>query len=134
VLGVGLVQISASANVQLATNPATPLTFSVDPTVPIAQQPNMTQTAGTSSEILGTLIGSLLGSTSLKTTVNLGGASLSLPVAPLLATLSAALAPVLSALDSALVGPLLQTLGVNIGTAQVNLRSVNCNTAAQLVY
>jgi len=41
---------------------------------------------------------------------------------------------VLSALDSALVGPLLQTLGVNIGTAQVNLRSVNCNTAAQLVY
>ena len=134
VLGVGLVQISASANVQLATNPATPLTFSVDPTVPIAQQPNMTQTAGTSSELLGTLIGSLLGSTSLKTTVNLGGASLSLPVAPLLATLSAALAPVLSALDSALVGPLLQTLGVNIGTAQVNLRSVNCNTAAQLVY
>ena len=134
VLGVGLVQISASANVQLATNPATPLTFSVDPTVPIAQQPNMTQTAGTSSEILGTLIGSLLGSTSLKTTVNLGGASLSLPVAPLLATLSAALAPVLSALDSALLGPLLQTLGVNIGTAQVNLRSVNCNTAAQLVY
>ena len=134
VLGVGLVQISASANVQLATNPATPLTFSVDPTVPIAQQPNMTQTAGTSSELLGTLIGSLLGSTSLKTTVNLGGASLSLPVAPLLATLSAALAPVLSALDSALLGPLLQTLGVNIGTAQVNLRSVNCNTAAQLVY
>lgn len=134
VLGVGLVQISASANVQLATNPATPLNFSVDPTVPIAQQPNMTQTAGTSSEILGTLISSLLGSTSLKTTVNLGGASLSLPVAPLLATLSAALAPVLSALDSALVGPLLQTLGVNIGTAQVNLRSVNCNTAAQLVY
>jgi len=134
VLGVGLVQISSSANVQLATNPATPLTFSVDPTVPIAQQPNMTQTAGTSSEILGTLISSLLGSTSLKTTVNLGGASLSLPVAPLLATLSAALAPVLSALDSALLGPLLQTLGVNIGTAQVNLRSVNCNTAAQLVY
>lgn len=133
-LGIEIAQLSASANVQIATNPATPLTFSVDPTVPIAQQPNMTQTAGTSSAVLGTLIGSLLGSTSLKTTLTLAGVSVSLPVAPLLATLSAALAPVFSALDSALVGPLLQTLGINIGTAQVNLRAVNCDTSAQLVY
>ncbi len=133
-LGIEIAQLSASANVQIATNPATPLTFSVDPTVPIAQQPNMTQTAGTSSAVLGTLIGSLLGSTSLKTTLTLAGASVSLPLAPLLATLSAALVPVFSALDSALVGPLLQTLGINIGTAQVNLRSVNCDTSAQLVY
>lgn len=133
-LGIEIAQLSASANVQIATNPATPLTFSVDPTVPIAQQPNMTQTAGTSSAVLGTLIGSLLGSTSLRTTLTLAGASVPLPVAPLLATLSAALAPVFSALDSALVGPLLQTLGIDIGTAQVNLRSVNCDTSAQLVY
>jgi uncharacterized membrane protein len=133
-LGIEIAQLSASANVQIATNPATPLTFSVDPTVPIAQQPNMTQTAGTSSAVLGTLIGSLLGSTSLKTTLTLAGASVSLPVAPLLATLSADLVPVFSALDGALVGPLLQTLGINIGTAQVNLRSVNCDTSAQLVY
>jgi uncharacterized membrane protein len=135
VLGVGVVQVSASANVQLATNPATPLSFSVDPTIPVAQQANMSQTAGTSSAVLGTLLGSLFGSTSLQTSVVLlGGLPLGLPVAPLLATLSTALAPVLTTLDNALVGPLLQTLGVNIGTAQVNLRSVNCNTAAQLVY
>jgi uncharacterized membrane protein len=128
-------QVSASANVQLATNPATPLTFSVDPTIPVAQQANMSQTAGTSSAVLGTLLGSLFGSTSLQTSVVLlGGLPLNVPVAPLLATLSTALAPVLTTLDNALVGPLLQTLGVNIGTAQVNLRSVNCNTGAQLVY
>jgi hypothetical protein len=128
-------QISASANVQLATNPATPLTFNVDPTIPVAQQANMSQTAGTSSAVLGTLLGSLFGSTSLQTSVVLlGGLPLGVPVAPLLATLSTALAPVLTTLDNVLIGPLLQTLGVNIGTAQVNLRSVNCNTAAQLVY
>jgi uncharacterized membrane protein len=79
--------------------------------------------------------GSLFGSTSLQTSVVLlGGLPLGVPVAPLLATLSTALAPVLTTLDNVLIGPLLQTLGVNIGTAQVNLRSVNCNTAAQLVY
>ncbi|WP_458069718.1 TadG family pilus assembly protein [Rhodanobacter sp. BL-MT-08] len=133
-LDIKIAQLSASANVQIATNPATPLIFSVDPTVPLSQQPDMTQTAGTSSAVLGTLIGSLLGSTSLKTTLTLLNAAVPLPVDPLLATLSAALAPVLSVLDTALVGPLLQTLGVNIGTAQVNLRSVNCNTGAQLVY
>jgi uncharacterized membrane protein len=128
-------QISASANVQLATNPATPLSFNVDPTIPVAQQANMSQTAGTSSAVLGTLLGSLFGSTSLQTSVVLlGGLPLGVPVAPLLATLSTALAPVLTMLDNVLIGPLLQTLGVNIGTAQVNLRSVNCNTAAQLVY
>jgi len=132
---LNLATISASANVQLAANPATALTFSVDPTIPVSQQSGMTQTAGTSSAVLGNLIGSLLGSTSLNVTINLLGLPINLaPVASLLATLSAALAPVLSSLDTLLVGPLLQALGINIGTAQVSLLSVNCNTTPQLVY
>jgi len=132
---LNLATISASANVQLAANPATALTFSVDPTIPVSQQSGMTQTAGTSSAVLGNLIGSLLGSTSLNVTINLLGLPINLaPVASLLATLSTALAPVLSSLDSLLVGPLLQALGINIGTAQVSLLSVNCNTTPQLVY
>ena len=132
---LNLATISASANVQLAANPATALTFSVDPTIPVSQQSGMTQTAGTSSAVLGNLIGSLLGSTSLNVTINLLGLPINLaPVASLLATLSTALAPVLSSLDTLLVGPLLQALGINIGTAQVSLLSVNCNTTPQLVY
>jgi uncharacterized membrane protein len=132
---LNLATVSASANVQLAANPATALTFSVDPTIPVSQQSGMTQTAGTSSAVLGNLIGSLLGSTSLNVTINLLGLPINLaPVASLLATLSAALAPVLSSLDTLLVGPLLQALGINIGTAQVSLLSVNCNTTPQLVY
>ncbi|QEE25870.1 hypothetical protein CS053_16165 [Rhodanobacter glycinis] len=143
VLGISVpsvVQISASASAALVTNPpAEPLTFNVDPTVPISQQSDMTQTAGaSSSSILGSAISSLLGSTTLQTTVtllNLVPVSLPLNVlTPLLGTLSTALNPVLSSLDSLLVAPLLQTVGLQIGTADVNLRSVNCNAGAQLVY
>jgi hypothetical protein len=43
-----------------------------------------------------------------------------------LAILTAALAPVISTLDT--LTPLFQTLDIRIDTAQVNLRSINCDT------
>ena len=134
-LGVNVATVSASSNIQLATNPATPITFSVDPTVPVSQQSNMTQIAGTSTLTLGSVVTSLLSSSTLQTSIIfLGGPPTVISVAPLLATLSSVLAPVTSVIDAALVTPLLQTLGIQIGTAQVNLRGINCDTSAQLVY
>lgn len=130
-----LVRLALSANVQLAANPASSTTFSVDPTTPVSQQANMTRSVGNSSLTLTSLVTSLLSSSTLQTQVTLAGAPFTLlPVAPVLNTLSLALAPVLNVVDSALVTPLLQVLGIQLGTAQVNLRSVNCDTSPQLVY
>jgi uncharacterized membrane protein len=138
-LGLPIATLNASANVQVATNPAEALTFNVNPALPISGQPGMTQTAAASPPVvLGTVLTSLLTSTSLQTGVSpLGGGNL-LNLGPLLSGLTGVLQPVLSplftTLDTALVGPLLQVLGVSIGTADVNLISVSCPAGAQLVY
>jgi uncharacterized membrane protein len=138
VLGIGLVSILASANVQVAANPVTPLTFEVPTPVSHPLNPPLMQSAGSPSTTgLGTIITSLLGSTNLQTTVTLLGIPIILPasvLSPLLQTLSLALSPVLSSLDSLLVSPLLQATGIEIGAADVNLIDVNCNSGAQLVY
>lgn len=142
ILGIGLVAISASANVQVAANPATLLTFDLPTPVSDPLNPSLTQTAGTpSTTSLGTVVSSLLGSTTLQTTVTLLGEilpiSITLPastLSPLLQTLSLALSPVLSSLDNLLVSPLLQATGIEIGSADVNLLDVKCNAGPQLVY
>jgi len=135
-----LVNISASSSAALVTNPkAEELTFNVDPIAPISQQPDMTQTAGASSSyVLGSAISSLLGSTTLQISAStLLGISVDLPasvLSTLLGSLSDGLIPVLTSIDNSLTAPLLQAIGLEIGTADVNLRSVNCNAGAQLVY
>lgn len=138
VLGIGLVVISASSNVQVAANPAQLLTFGVPTPVSHPLNPPLAQTAGSpSTTSLGTVVTSLLGSTNLQTTVTLLGIPITLPastLSPLLLTLSNALSPVLSSLDSLLISPLLQATGVEIGAADVNLIDVNCNAGAKLVY
>lgn len=55
-------------------------------------------------------------------------------VTTLLGILKPVLDPVFTALDQAVLGPLLKGLGVNVGAADVNLISVNCDTGVQLVY
>lgn len=137
-LGLTVAQLEASANVQLAATPASSHTFNVDTGTPIAQQPGMTWTYGSSSDVLGTVITSLLTSSTLQTNTNVLGALGGLDLGPLLSGLTTLLQPVLTplfdTLDQVLVGPLLDTVGIQVGTADVNLMSVNCNAGAQLVY
>jgi uncharacterized membrane protein len=127
------------ANVQVATTPAGSLTFSVNPSLPISGQANMTQTLTPNPPmVLGTVLTGLLTSTSLQTGVTLLGSPIGLNLGALLSGLTGVLQPVLTplftTLDTALVGPLLQLTGVDIGNADVTLQSVNCNAGAQLVY
>ena len=136
---VPVATINAMANVQVATTPAGALVFDYNPSLPISQQANMTQTLTPNPPmVLGTVLTSLLSSTSLQTGVTLLGGNTGLNLGPLLSGLTGLLQPVLTplftALDTALVGPLLQLTGVDIGNADVTLQSVNCNAGAQLVY
>jgi len=134
-----LLKVTAYSNISLSMHSiAPPLEFIVDPSIhPISQQPNMTQTVGAKEEhLLSNAIASLLDPNSLKASVYLSGNKIDLAsdlLKPLLSTLSAALVPVTGILDP-LVDPLLQTLGIQLGTAQITLLSVNCNAGPQLVY
>lgn len=137
-LGIPVAVLNASANVEVATTPAEALTFNVNPAVPMPVG-GMTESATASPPVvLGTVLTSLLTSTSLKTSGTLLGAVPLGFLGPLLSGLTGLLEPVLSplfnTLDTALVGPLLEVAGVSIGTADVNLISVSCPTSAQLVY
>ncbi|MNY56924.1 hypothetical protein D3C86_1930550 [compost metagenome] len=51
-----------------------------------------------------------------------------------LGLVSSVLTPVLDLLDGALLGPLLKTLGIQIGYADVQLLSASCDGNARLVY
>ncbi|MNW23017.1 hypothetical protein D3C71_2248470 [compost metagenome] len=52
----------------------------------------------------------------------------------LLGVLNLVLLPVLTALDTAVLGPLLKTLGIQLGYADVQLLSASCDGNARLVY
>ena len=138
-LGIPIATLNAMANIQVATTPAGSLVFDYNPSLPISGQANMTQTLTPNPPmVLGTVLTSLLSSTSLQTGVSLLGGPNVLNLGPLLSGLTGLLQPVLTplftTLDTALVGPLLQLTGVDIGNADVTLQSVNCNAGAQLVY
>lgn len=126
---ITVAQLLASANVQLATNPVTSCTYQVG-------QQGLCPSAPTG--ILSTAITSLLSSSNLKTGFNVLGLLNGLNLGPLVSGLTGLLQPVLSplfgTLDTLLVNQLLAVLGVNIGTANVTLISINCNAGAQLVY
>ncbi|GAB3780457.1 TadG family pilus assembly protein [Dyella agri] len=140
-LGLPVATLNASSSVSLTAIPAWTHTFSVDPTVPMTQQSGMTWPPPTTSQPpeLGNVISSLLTSSNLQTSTTVLGGLGGLNLGPLLSGLTGVLQPVLqplfSTLDTALVSPLLQVLGVQLGTAEVNLRAVQCNAAGpQLVY
>lgn len=142
-LGIPVATLNASSSVSVTANPGWSHTFSVDPTVPIAQQDGMSwPPAGTvQPPQLGNVIGSLLTSTSLKTGTTLLGLLGGIDLGPLLnglaMTLQPVLTPLFNTLDTTLVSPLLNTLGVSVGTATVRMMSVppgNCAPEAQLVY
>lgn len=147
-LGIPVATLDASSNVSVAASPGWKHTFSVDPAVPIAQQDGMSwPPAGTvQPPELGNVIISLLTSTDLKTGISLLGSNvpsqivsglLSGLLSTLTGTLRPLLVPLFNALDTALVSPLLNVLGVSVGTATVRMMSVppgNCAVEARLVY
>lgn len=142
-LGIPVASLNASASAQVTAIPGWSHTFSVDPAVPVADQSGMSwPPAGTvQPPQLGNVIGSLLTSTNLKTGITLLGGLGGINLGPLLAGLTTTLQPVLTplfnALDTALVSPLLNVLGVSVGTATVHMVSVppgNCEVGRQLVY
>jgi uncharacterized membrane protein len=141
VLGIiiPVAELQAKSNISLATYtpPAPSNSFTVS-----EQQPLPQEWSTPSENIdLGTAIDSLLTSKTLQVQPKLLGISL-----PGLDTLLSGLLnglgsllqpildPVLSSIDNLLIHPLLQTLGVNIDSADIKLISVNCNSGAQLVY
>ncbi|WP_225782908.1 hypothetical protein [Xenophilus sp. Marseille-Q4582] len=60
--------------------------------------------------------------------------SLSTVLNNVLALLNPILTPVLTLLDGVVLGPLLETLGLQLGYADVQLMSASCDASAKLVY
>lgn len=115
------------------------LSYKFDPTIPASQQ-NLTQSVGLEQN-LGAAIISAIGSNKLKleldtsiSILNVIGNGLITIVNGLLGVLNLVLLPVLTALDTAVLGPLLKTLGIQIGYADVQLLSASCDGNARLVY
>lgn len=129
----------------------TPQTFRFDPTAPVEAQ-NLTASVG-SEQHLGAAIASAISSGKLDVVLDTSGLTLlGLPVGALsavvdglvnslmaivngvLGLVGGVLNPVLSLLDGAVLGPLLRTLGLQLGFADVQLLSANCDGGAKLVY
>jgi uncharacterized membrane protein len=133
---LNLVKIQLFANVSVQPTPDFFHSFEIDPSKPTTEQSGMTYPASLSSDPAtesDLLISSLLHS-GVQANVSVIGGLLNLDVSTVLATLSPVLDKLLAPVLQDVVNPLLQAVGLEIGTAQVNLRSVNCNTGAQLVY
>lgn len=120
--------------------------FIVDPSLPVDQQPNMNWSVDTGQELLGSALSALFTQKLLHARLQTEGLglvndvvdalvnSITPIVTALLSILKPALDPVFQLLDTLIVGPLLHGLGIDVGAADVNLTSVNCNTGVQLVY
>lgn len=127
------------------------LDYRYDPSIPASQQ-DLVRTVGTSQN-LGASIGSAIGAGKLD--VVLDTSNLTVVGIPLnflgdvldalvngilgilgdvLGLVNLVLMPVLTLLDSALLGPLLKTLGIQLGYADVQLLSASCDGNARLVY
>lgn len=127
------------------------LDYRFDPTLPASEQ-DLTRTVGTDQH-LGAAIASALGAGKLDVELDTSGLTvLGIPAGPLslvldalvngvigivngvLGILNLVLLPVLSLLDTAVLAPLLKTLGIQIGYADVQLLSASCDGNARLVY
>ncbi|MNL21205.1 hypothetical protein D3C87_1424830 [compost metagenome] len=127
------------------------LDYRYDPTIPASQQ-DLTHTVGMEKN-LGASIASAIGAGKLDVVLDtselkvvgipldvLGGVldallnGLIAVLGDVLGLVSSVLTPVLDLLDGALLGPLLKTLGIQIGYADVQLLSASCDGNARLVY
>lgn len=133
------------------TTTRTSQTFRFDPKVPAADQ-DLVRAVG-SEQHLGAAIGSAIGAGKLDVKLDTSGLTvLGIPadglssiidglvnnlvtiVGGVLGLLNAVLMPVLNLLDGAVLGPLLKTLGLQLGYADVQLLSASCDSGAKLVY
>jgi uncharacterized membrane protein len=142
-IGIGL---QAYSHVPVVSSSVGEHVFTVDPNTPIAQQAGMTWTTQTGTTLLTSVLQAVTNPALLNIRLNpaqtglissvlsLVVNSLSVILTNLLGVLGPLLSPVLSTLDSALIDPLLNVLGIDVGAADVNLLSVNCDNGAQLVY
>jgi len=84
---------------------------------------------------LGLLTSSLLDNTDLRIGINLFTYNLpSIDLGGVLKILGTVLNPILTPMLDTLVDPLLKLVGVQLGTAQINLRYVDCGPGPELVY
>lgn len=134
---LNLVTINIFANAQIAATPAFSHTFEVSPSTPFANQSGMTYPSTLSSDPStesGLLVSSLLNS-NIQVGIQVLGGLLSISSASVLGGLTPLLNTLLAPVLQGLVDPLLQTLGIEIGTAQVTLLAPpKCNVGPQLVY
>lgn len=144
ILGGGPIDIKLLAKMDLSI-PGSGITtrqtlnYQFDPTIPASQQ-DLMHTVG-AEQNLGAAIASAIGSGMLKielaTSVPILDTianGLITVISGVLGALNFILLPVLSQLDSALLAPLLKTLGIQIGYADVQLLSASCDGNARLVY
>jgi len=147
-LGINVVAITLQAYSHVSVvGSVSDHVFTVTPGIPVDQQTGMTWTIQTGTTLLSSLLQAITDPSLLSIRPGpgsqaslLGGllstliSSLATILTNLLGVLNPLLSPIVTALDSSLIAPLLQVLGINIGAADVNLLSVNCNTGVQLVY
>lgn len=147
VLGIDVpITLQAYSHVPVVAASVSEHVFTVASNTPISQQTGMTWTTQTGTSLLTSLLQAITNPALLNIRPNpgqtsaLGGllstllGALATILTTLLGVLGPLLSPILSTLDTALIDPLLHVLGINIGAADVNLLSVNCNTGVQLVY
>lgn len=133
---LGLVKIQLFTDAQVQATPDFSHQFEVDPSKPISDQTDMTYPKSLDSDPAtesDLLVSSLLAS-DVQANISIIGGLLNLNVSDVLNTLSPLLSALLAPVLKGVVNPLLQAVGLEVGTAQINLRSVTCNSGAQLVY
>jgi uncharacterized membrane protein len=140
------ITLQAYSHVPVVAAGASSHVFTVADGTPVSQQGNTTWTTQTGTTLLSSLSQAITNPALLNIRPDpsqnsaLGGllstllGGLATIVTNLLGVLGPLLSPVLSTLDTALIGPLLHALGINVGAADVNLLSVNCDAGARLVY
>ena len=140
------ITLQAYSHVPIVAASVSEHVFTAAPGTPVSEQVGMTWTTQTGTTLLTSLLQAVTNPALLNIRPDpnqasaLGGllstllGDLATILTNLLGVLGPLLSPVLSTIDSALIGPLLHVLGINVGAADVNLLSVNCNAGAQLVY
>jgi uncharacterized membrane protein len=143
--------LKAKVDLPVSQPTRTSTTFRFDPQTPVAKQ-NLLASVGSEQHLGAAIAGAIKGGaldveldTSGLKILGLDASGLSQLVDGLvnrlaaivkgvLSLVGAVLDPVLSLLDGAVLGPLLRTLGLQLGFADVQLLSASCDGGAKLVY
>lgn len=140
------IKLDAYASAPVERSQAVSHDFHTKADVPMSQQPSQPWSVDTGQDLLASAFTAVLSPNLLHAKLELDGlgllgnvvAALVNSLAPIVTAvfgvISPVLMPVFETLDEALVGPLLRILGIDIGAADVNLLSVNCDTGVELVY